>query len=487
MNKLIYCELKKIFHKKSIYVIWLLLFIFCLINNILYKLDYDEEGYYIKDYDKDNSSEIEELEEKISNYNKDSNEDVLMYVSLKTDLDILKIKNNYDVKSWQYNKVDYLKDDIYNINYYTYVEKNTNKLEEYNKSYKEKINKFNDDNWQYFTKIEKYNLEENIRLEKEKLTTTKDKLELETINDNLTSYRNELDIINIRLNNNIDYGINYLNDALTNYIEDKSLIDNYDTHNLNFLEKVKYNDIVSRFNINKYIIDNKVNLNKENNLNYLLRTIIEDYELFIIIIILLVSASIVSEEFNKGTIKLLLIKPFSRSKILLSKYLTSVIILFITILFTIGIEVIIGGYLFGFGSLSMKVAVYNFNTNMVVSYNVFIYMFIRILYHLPLMIMVLTICFGISVISCNTVISVGLTMILYIFSQTINSLVYRGNMWLFRYFLTIHWDFTDYLFGGLGKIKNINFKFSLLVYIGYLVVFMVVIFRVFKRKNIKNI
>ena len=485
---LIGIELRKLFHKKGIYVIWILIFLFCLINNVLYKVDYDKDGYYIDDYVVDLSLEIKDLENKLLQYDRDNRDDVSMYVELKTELDLLKIQDNYDSRSWQYHTIDYLREVVYNIHYYTYVEDDIEKKEEYLRLYNEEIDKFHHNDWKYFVQIEKGELEEKIKVEEELLDSISDKLEREDVEKVIKEYSNELNILEIRLDNDIDYGVHYLNDALVEYDDSRRKLDQYDNKTLlDYEEKIKYNEIVSNFYISKYIIDNKVNLNQENNLNYLLRTIVEDYELFIIIIILLVAGSIVSEEFHKGTIKLLLIKPFSRSKILLSKYLASIIVLLITILFTILIEVFIGGYLFGFDSLGMKVATYYFDTNMVVSYNIFIYMFLRILYYLPLMIMVLTICFGISVISCNTVISVSLTMLLYIFSQTINSLIYRSNYWLFKYFLTIHWDFRDYLFGGLGKFKDIDFKISFFVYLGYLVVFMVVIFGVFKRKNIKNI
>ena len=44
MIKLLQVELKKILKRKSIYIIWGLMLIFCLLNNILYWTDYDEEG-----------------------------------------------------------------------------------------------------------------------------------------------------------------------------------------------------------------------------------------------------------------------------------------------------------------------------------------------------------------------------------------------------------------------------------------------------------
>ena len=99
----------------------------------------------------------------------------------------------------------------------------------------------------------------------------------------------------------------YLNKDLIEYKENLDSINNYTNKNLTYKEKMYYNDILSSLNINKYIIENKINVNKQNNLNYQLRSIVDDYEVFIIIIVLIVTSVLISEEFNRGTIKLLLI------------------------------------------------------------------------------------------------------------------------------------------------------------------------------------
>lgn len=488
MIKLIFIELNKLFHKKSIYIIWGLLFIFCLINNVLYKLDYDEEGYYINDYIVDNTEKIKKLESDLNNYNKFDSNDVSMYISLKTELDLLNLKKKYNEKSWQYARIDYLKDDIYNINYYTYYDKNSIKLDKYLKKYEEKIKKFQDNDWQYFVKIDINELKEIISTEENSLKNVTDELEKSKLKKSIEDYQNELKILEMRLENNISYGINYLNDALNKYSEAGKMLNNYsDVNNLNYEDKLEYNELISTYNVNKYTINNKINLNQENNLNYLLRTVIEDYELFVIIIILMVSGSIVSEEFNKGTIKLLLIKPFSRSKILLSKYLVSILTLIITIVLAILLEFIIGGYLFGFDSLKMSVASYNFNSNIVECYNVFEYMFIRIGYNLPFLIMILTISFCIGVVSSNTVLAVTLTMLIYMFSDMINELISKSSLTYLKYFLTVNWDFRNYMINGLGVNEYVNFKFSIFVYAGYLLLFLLIAFVVFKKKNIRNI
>ena len=43
---------------------------------------------------------------------------------------------------------------------------------------------------------------------------------------------------------------------------------------------------------------NKINYNKENNLNYQLRTIADDYEIFIVILILVICGVIICDEFG---------------------------------------------------------------------------------------------------------------------------------------------------------------------------------------------
>ena len=487
MINLLYTELLKIFHKKSIYIIWILIFIFCLFNNILYKLDYDQEGYYIKENKITNKHEIEELTKKLKKYDKNKKEDVEIYVDTKTEIDILKLKNKYNKKSFQYAKVDYLKNNLYDINYYTYIEKNNIELEKSKQEYYRNLDKFNKNQWVYFVEKEKKEKEQELKKIKEEINNNQNKKEQEELKETIKKLKTEIDIINIRINNNINYGINYLNDALTLYQESKEKINECNIKYDNYESKMKCNEFKRNLYLSKYIINKKVNLKQENNLNSLLRTIIEDYEIFIIIIVLLVSSSIISEEFNKGYIKLLLIKPFKRSKILLSKYLTTIIILIMTILITILFELIIGGYLFGFNTLSMKVAAYNFNTNSIQEFNIFIYMFIRIGYQLPKLLMLLTICFAIGVISCNTILSFSITMLLYTFSTTINNLLIKSNIHFLNYIITLNWDFKYYILSPYGPNEFITNKTSLIVYIVHLLIIIALMIEIFNKKNIKNI
>ena len=215
--------------------------------------------------------------------------------------------------------------------------------------------------------------------------------------------------------------------------------------------------------ISQYIIENKQNINKENNLNYQLRTIVEDYEIFITILILIVCSTIICEEFQNGTIKLLLIKPYSRGKILLSKYFATIIILLFIICYLIFIQILIGGIFFGLDSLKIPVIVYDFNKEIIIEYNVFLYMIIRIITKIPMIIMILTISFSLSTIINNVSLAITIPLLIYMFTPSINYLIVQYKIELLKYFFSINWNFNNYLFGKSSEIEGLNLKFSLIV------------------------
>ena len=74
--------------------------------------------------------------------------------------------------------------------------------------------------------------------------------------------------------------------------------------------------------LSKFVLDTKYNINRKNDLRGILLNLFVEYDIFIILISVLIPGVIISEEFHNGTIKQLLITPNSRFKIMLSKLLT---------------------------------------------------------------------------------------------------------------------------------------------------------------------
>ena len=488
MIKLIIIELTKIFHKKFIYVVLSLMLIFCLLNNTLYYLDYDEEGFYKKE-EKNNTAEIKKLEDKITKYDKNNENDKTMYTSLKTKIDILNLKNNFPKNTWQYNKTnDYFYDIIYQRNTYTYLIEDEIKKKEIENTYQEKLTKLTKGDWKYFLNQEKEELEKKKRELASNLKNTNDTLEKENINIELEYLSIKLKTINYRLENQVLEEKTYLNESLKNWEESTTLVSNLTRKtNLTKEEQITLNNALAKVKVNEYILKNKQNINKENSLNYELRTIIEDYEFFIVILILMVASTIICEEFNKGTIKLLLIKPYSRGKILISKYCTCLFILLLTICFLILIQLGIGTYLFKTESLKLPVIVYHFSKKELIEYTIWQYMLIRILSRLPFYILLLTISFTLSTFFTSTVVSIMIPMIIYLFDSIIINIGIKYKITIIKYLLNPNWHFEKYLFGNTNEIASITIKESIIICIVYFVVLSICTILYFQKKNIKNI
>ena len=487
MLKLINIELMKILKHKSVYIILIIVFLFCLLNNLLYKNDYDDNGFY--KYEKvDNLAKyIRKLEIENEKCDLEKDADKSIYVNNKTEIDIAKIKKKYSVNDWRYIKAkDYLYDYVYNYNYSKYILKDN--LIEVENIYKERLLKFRRDDWMYFANEEKNDIEEKLKVISNNINNgfvDSDKVQLEVEKRKL---ENNLVVLDYRLEKKINYSNTYLNQTLVSLSKDINIdMDKKKIKNLDYDKKLEYYNRLSNYYINKYIVNKGININKVNTLNYQLRTIVDDYELFVILIILVTSSIIVGEEFNKGTIKLLLIKPYKREVILFSKFISCFLMCLFTIVFIFLSQFLIGGILFGFSSLKYGVVVYNFNLSKIVSINVFVYMLLRILVKLPMFIIIEVISIILGIVLNSTIGSFSITMLIYTFSEVINKLAINYNIKFMKYFLTLNWNFHDYLFGGLSAYRYLDFKKSILIFLFYDIILMGIMFTSFDKKNIKNI
>ena len=280
---------------------------------------------------------------------------------------------------------------------------------------------------------------------------------------------------------------NYLNEAKYQYQKNLELKESYKNKKLSYNEKLKYQTILENIELNKYIIDNNKNINDYKTLNYQLKTTLEDYEIFIVIIILITSSTIISNELKEGTIKLLLIKPYTRNQILLSKYLSMIIVMVLSIIYLYLTQLLIGGFYLGFSSLQEKVVIYNFQLSTIMCYNIFGYTFLRILLKLPMLILLSTLSFLISIITSNNILPLTISLIVYIFSASIKSLAINYNLKIMKYLLTMNWNINEYLFGKLSEYKYLNLTTSIIICIIYYIFLLVLSFIIFNKKDIKNI
>lgn len=442
-------------------------FAFTILTNVIYKYIYNMNGDYFSE------GYIEVLEEQQKSLNPDNPEEVSIYINNKIDLDTYNLAKQYDKDSWQYEIIlNYGRNYISDLNYTTYQDKNSDRIAEAQEKYDEFLKRINEGNWRTFAEEELNNMKKNIALSEEDFTT---KVQLESLQ--------------MRLDYNIEYGNNYKNAALSRYSSNKMQVVDYEqnTENRKYREQKSYQEAKEDMEKALYVIKNDKDILNNSNLRGTLLDMFSEYELFIIITVVLIAGAIVSEEFNKGTIKLLLVKPYRRTKILFAKFIV-VMLTIIFIMLAVGImQFIVGGIFFGFDSLSIPAVEYNHNTGSIVEMNLVQGMLLNALGRLPIYILIGTLAFAISAIFTNTAVAITISILGYMASQIINQLAFSFDIAWLKYFITPNWELSQFFYGRLPNMQGTSLLFAITLCIGYFLIMIIPAFMTFKKKNIKNI
>lgn len=472
--KLVKNELYKILHKRSTKIFLIIAVIFVILTNVIYRYsddllvfsttyyeDYDVALNYVNDYENSGIGDKE------------------LYNYYKSFIETYDLANNYDSNSWQYQK--YM-EDYWNLlqEYYRYLDEEldasliSNELEETK-------NNIENNNWQYFVNNDTNNINESINNIKNSLNSSLSNNEKINYEKELFILEEQLKLNEYRIENDVAFGNDYLNDAI-NAINNSL----YSMAEYQYSNDVDYQDSVKSYYENWYILDEEVDTSNDNTLRSVFVNFFSEYSFLILVFSIMIAGGIVSDEFNKGTIKSLLIIPHKRSKILLAKYICVLIMILLMIGVLIVSELLIGGILMGFGSLSVPVVVYNITDSCLEVLNVFGYLGLQILANLPQIILLATLAFACSVIVNSTAFSIVIPFCGIIASELINGFALVYDIKILNYFVTTNWDFTVYLFGGTSLFGN-SLLHAIIVCLVYLIIMLVVTFIVFKKKDIKNI
>jgi ABC-2 type transport system permease protein len=261
--------------------------------------------------------------------------------------------------------------------------------------------------------------------------------------------------------------------------EQNELIARYqDQLSINELTPQMYQDTENKLQISRYRLDHDIppiEANPWSNmLNY--SGLIEMIILFSIII----ASDIVSREYTSGTIKLLMIRPHSRSKILFSKYIAAALCAFgmLALLFITGYGV--NTLFYGVSQLSVtdlflnqdgEVNAMNLPMQTLKMYGL---SFFPILSYL-------TVSFAISTILRNSALAVGISLFIMIVG---NSMIEAtANIPWLKYLPFANSDISLHIF-HLTPRPEMTLSFSLTVLVIYIVAFTALSWFIFKKQDI---
>lgn len=195
------------------------------------------------------------------------------------------------------------------------------------------------------------------------------------------------------------------------------------------------------------------------------------------IFMIVVAASIVSGEFGTGTIKMLLTRPIARWKVLLSKLLTTVLYGVTLIASGIAVAAVVSFILFP-GDAAFTLSVVNGEVVKEAYETTFVE---TTLYALASNLMMVLFAFMLGSVFGSSTLAVSLALVLTLMGSTIMMFLSQYD---FAKYIWIANDFAYYAPGSTPMIEDLTFGFSLVVNLVYAVIFLVITFGYFTRRDI---
>ncbi|HEY8804796.1 MAG TPA: ABC transporter permease [Clostridium sp.] len=243
--------------------------------------------------------------------------------------------------------------------------------------------------------------------------------------------------------------------------------------------KIQKDAGVKQLQTNEYRLKHDVQPIQSNSLWGFVEGIASNFISLIALFAIVMGGGIVANEFSGGTIKLLLIRPSQRWKILLSKYIAVIEHIILMLIVLLVVSFILGGILFSF-----KGAGTSFLTNsggVITEINMISH--IVQLYGLESinLLMMVTLSFMISTVFRNSAMAIGIGVFLLTVGNVITVLVSRFD-WS-KYILFANTDLNQYI-SGEPLVKGMTMTFSITVLIVYFIIFNAISYIGFTKRDI---
>ncbi|WP_346930592.1 ABC transporter permease subunit [Clostridium sp.] len=202
----------------------------------------------------------------------------------------------------------------------------------------------------------------------------------------------------------------------------------YDQYKKDYEDKIK--SIEQAIELDWYSLENNIpQVEFQQDIRNSVDTTYLMYVSIAIILCIIIGGGIVSSEYSTGTVRLLMIRPVSRWKILLSKLISVFIIGYGVLLTTVVLNIISSGIINGFGGLATKVIA--FSGDKIVEQNFIISIIPKLLFSSISLIFIIALVFAISTIIKNTALAVGLTTVAYLGSSVATMIMANlGMKWV---------------------------------------------------------
>lgn len=194
---------------------------------------------------------------------------------------------------------------------------------------------------------------------------------------------------------------------------------------------------------------------------------------------IIVAAGIVANEFKWGTIKLLLIRPITRTKILISKYVSVLLFALFTLIFVLVFSWVVGAILFGVNGMDPHIVISQGDGYAYVS--VIQQIIENYGFKLVTLLMMATFAFMISTIFRQSALAIGVAIFLMLAGNGIVAF-FQEYSWS-KYILFANTNLEPYV-SGATVAEGMSLGFSISVLAVYYVIFLVVTWLFFTKRDV---
>jgi ABC-2 type transport system permease protein len=239
------------------------------------------------------------------------------------------------------------------------------------------------------------------------------------------------------------------------------------------------NMLIKQFETNKYRLQHDIEPIKSTSLwgNALDAA---DIIVFITLFTVVVAAGAVASEFSWGTIKLLLIRPASRGKILLAKYISTILFALFMLVLLFITSMLIGAILFGFENVNQPYLAYRDGQVIEIA------MMSQLLSVYGLnsiqLIMLVTFAFMMSTVFRSSSLAIGLAIFLMFMGGQVTAIIAQKYEWA-KYILFANIDLTQYI-DGVPMVEGMTMTFSVIMLIVYFIIFNALSWIIFKKRDV---
>ncbi|MEQ3339090.1 ABC transporter permease subunit [Clostridium butyricum] len=336
------------------------------------------------------------------------------------------------------------------------------------------------------------------------------KKEKEYAEEDMPKFEQDLAILKFRHNNNIDYDKNNwknnsiveieseLWDLRMKMLDEKAFNVDFSRNTLansydEYVENYKKANTLRVEKIKElwYGLENNIpDLGAVKDARSIVDSTYEIYIIFAVVMIIIIGGGIVAGEYSTGSIRLLMIRPVARWKVLLAKLLAVLIVGFGIVVLGVTILIISSGAVFGFETL--KVPVLQTINGTLVQIDYIKYMLPQLLLSTASLLFIGSLVFMISTLARNMALAVAIGMLLYIGAAPLSEiLISLKQIWLIDTLIPyINGSYLKLVPNLLTSLResgmDLNYTLGAKQLIVASIIMLIITFVIFMKKDIKN-